>query len=411
MTYRVIACAALGLLLCACGDEPRRDDPPPPVEPEPSASELALRALIATPSPAAAEIEATLSAVALGDGLPLRTRDGTFLFVFAADGGPWLVAGDFDGWSGAPMTRNGALWWAELVISAPRGAGYKYRAGSQWVADPWARRFAYDTYGELSLVEAAGAHLERWPGLASHGLVPRTLRVFVPEAAVTRVLVAHDGQNLFDPAAPWGGWQLQASLPAGTLVVGVDNTAERMDEYTHVADDIGWGSPVGGRAAAYADFIDQTVRPHVVARYGDAPRWGLIGSSLGGLVSLIIADRFPGRYAFAASLSGTLGWGSFGPHQETIIERYAAAGRRDTVIYLDSGGSGSCVDTDGDGILDDDPEARDNYCETAQMRDTLAAAGYVFQQDLWHWHEPGAEHNEAAWAARVWRPLDVFAGL
>jgi hypothetical protein len=51
----------------------------------------------------------------------------------------------------------------------------------------------------------------------------------------------------------------------------------------------------------------------------------------------------------------------------------------------------------------------DNYCETVQMRDVLDSAGYEFNVDLFHWHEPGALHNEAAWHARVGLPLTVLA--
>ena len=87
------------------------------------------------------------------------------------------------------------------------------------------------------------------------------------------------------------------------------------------------------------------------------------------------------------------------------------SGHQGVPIYLDSGGDGSCYDGDGDGIEDDDPNASDNYCENLQLRDTLEAAGYTHDVDLWHWWEPGAPHNEAAWAERVWRPLELFAGI
>ena len=48
---------------------------------------------------------------------------------------------------------------------------------------------------------------------------------------------------------------------------------------------------------------------------------------------------------------------------------------------------------------------------TLQMRDTLLANGYVLDTDLWYFWDSGAQHNEAAWAARVWRPLTHFAGI
>jgi hypothetical protein len=129
-------------------------------------------------------------------------------------------------------------------------------------------------------------------------------------------------------------------------------------------------------------------------------------------VSFVLMDRDPAAWDFAASLSGTMGWGSIGAQNETILDRVRGAGRRSTALYLDSGGSGaSCADADGDGTDDDDPTARDNYCENVQLRDLLAAEGYAYEVDLWHWHEPGAAHSESAWAARVERPMAIFAAL
>jgi hypothetical protein len=93
-----------------------------------------------------------------------------------------------------------------------------------------------------------------------------------------------------------------------------------------------------------------------------------------------------------------------------MIERYASAGPQPFVVYLDSGGDGPCADLDDDGI-DDDGDGSDNYCENLQLAGVMDAAGWTFDQDLFHWHEPGAPHNEAAWAARVFRPLDLFAAL
>jgi predicted alpha/beta superfamily hydrolase len=263
----------------------------------------------------------------------------------------------------------------------------------------------------MSLVAPPDAHLDRQYLVEGEGLAPRSLHLWIPAGPPTHVVYAQDGQNLFDPDAFWGGWRLQESVPDGMLVVGIDNTADRFDEYTHVPDQID-GSWYGGEGDAYAAYVQDTVRPLVDAVYGEPATVGLLGSSLGGLISLHVADRYPGEYAFAASMSGTLGWGSIGADNETILARYAAAGHRSTALYLDSGGGyTSCADADSDGTNDDDATATDNYCETAQMRDVLAAEGYAFEVDLWHWWEPGAEHDEAAWADRVSRPLEIFAGL
>ena len=115
---------------------------------------------------------------------------------------------------------------------------------------------------------------------------------------------------------------------------------------------------------------------------------------------------------FASAWGGTLRWGSFANKNETLIERYQSAGKRGFVIYVDSGGNdgGGCFDGDADGINDDSADS-DNYCTNRQMADALDALGYTYDTDLYHWHELNAAHTEAAWAARVFRPLGIFADL
>ena len=395
----------------------------PYVTPSPSPSatesivegdESLLRSLIDGPEPTAETVNQVLKSIARNGGLPLRSATGGWLFACNCGVGSWNLAGDFNNWIPQAMNNKGPLHWLEIEIDAPEEAGYKFTDGAaDWIADPWARRYVYDDNGELSLVRADSAHLERIPCFGpEQGLAERFLRVWVPAGgAFDRILFAHDAQNLFDPEAIWGGWRLQDSLPADVLVAGLDNSADRLEEYTHTQDDIGLGS-IGGSGDAYADLVELTVRPYIDEHYGPGDVYGLLGSSLGGLISLHIALRHPGRYDFVASMSGTLGWGRIGLANQTIIEQYQGAGHGATAIYLDSGGAATtCVDSNGDGIWNDNADTADNYCENQQMRDVLTSLGYQFEVDLWHWHEPGASHNETAWGQRVFRPLQIFAGM
>lgn len=353
-----------------------------------------------------ADLDATLSKYAAFEtGWPLALANG-HLFV-TADVSQTLVAGDHDAWAGTPMMEDSGFRW--VVLQVPADDHYKF-VSADYKADPWSRSFNYDEFGEISIVTPTAAHLDRFFEVGDTVLEPRTLRIWVPQGSASHVLYVHDGQNLFNPDGNWGGWRLQESVPPGMLLVGIDNTSARFEEYTHVQDDI--GQLVGGQGDAYADYLQNTIRPMIASRYGgEPPAVGVMGSSLGGLISLHIADRAPGVYDFAASLSGTLGWGSIGLMNETLIERHADHGHQTTVLYVDSGGAGDCFDIDGDGIEDDDPSASDNYCENVQLQGVLLGVGYTEGVDLHSFWDPGAEHNEAAWAARVFRPLDIFAGL
>jgi predicted alpha/beta superfamily hydrolase len=229
------------------------------------------------------------------------------------------------------------------------------------------------------------------------------------------VLWAHDGQNLFDPNGPFGSWALDAAvggLDTPILVVGVDNTLYRFGDYTHTTDVID-GQTLGGNADAYAAFLVDVARPLMAEAYGASDLHGALGSSLGGLVSLHVATTDPAQWDFVASLSGTLGWGRFGASNETMQDRWLTA-TPDVVVYVDSGGDNGgdgCTDPDDDGFFEDDPNDADNFCTNRAFADALAANGYVWDETLYHWHESGAPHNEAAWGARVHRPLEIFAGL
>jgi len=378
-------------------------------EPPPPDDEALLRQAIA----GEVDPQDALDTIIARGGLPVATANGGFLFACLCGPGSWNLVGDHNAWADDPMATSGPLWWAEAEVPAPDGSLYKFHeaADDLYIADPLGRRYGFDDFGQFSLVRATATHFERWYALADAGLTPRDLQVYVPTGGLfTHALYAHDGQNLFDPSAPFGYWELQKTVPPNMLVVGIDNTPARMDEYTHVPDIIDVDE-LGGQGEAYADFVDGVVRPRMEAAYGPAAVVGTMGSSLGGLISLVLADRFPDRYDMAISMSGTVGWGSIGLHNETIIERYAGAGKRDFAIYVDSGGGGTCGDADKDGIDDDDPQASDNFCENAQLHALLTDLGYVEGADLWYVYEPGAPHNEAAWSNRVDVPMAAFASL
>ena len=353
-----------------------------------------------------------LLSIANNGGFPIATDDG-FLFACDCGDGTWYLAGDHSDWEPQEMERAGDLSWILVPIDEPDGSLYKFTDGGElYFADPRGRRYGYDDYGEFSLVRASAAHLERWYSISGEGLVARDLQVWVPQdGEFTHALYTHDGQNLFDPNAFWGGWRLQDSVPDDMLVVGIDNTSDRMEEYTQTTDKYD-GVTYGGEGDAYVALVDDTIRPMMERAYGEAEVVGTMGSSLGGLIAFYIADQHPDRYDMAISLSGTMGWGSITLDNPTMIDLYRDAGHRDVALYLDSGGYGTtCEDSDGDGIDDDDPDSADNYCENRQLADVLESAGYTYDVDLWHWWEPDAEHNEMAWADRVWRPLDLFAAL
>jgi hypothetical protein len=401
----------LALLLVALAACSSSTPAPPSLLPDEGDARILQQVLNGTLAPADG-----LQQVAMSNGWPIKTSQG-YLFALLDGGyGPYVLSSPKGAFNAVTMKSEAGVGWVLVSLPAPVGAEYRFATHfGDGFADPMARRFLYEPT-EVGLVETHGPHLERWTavGGVDPRIVPRTLRVWVPADPPTHFLYAHDGQNLFNPAGPWGGWRPELAAARTTLIVGIDNTSSRIDEYTQAPD----LSPLqGGLAPAYADYVEQVVRPLIEARYGPPARTGLMGSSLGGLVTLYVNLRFPGRYDFVASLSGTVGWGSIQPglQNPTVIERYRAltacpAG----LLYLDSGGgpgTTGCLDSDGDGILDDGNGA-DNYCENAQLRDVLTGLGCT--SSLHYAWEPGASHDEAAWkfrVARVGGVLDLFEAL
>ncbi len=387
------------------------------------------------------EADAVLHAVAWSQGWPVQ--EGTrWLFVTRIDGASSVaLVGDFNLWNlgahPASSTAGGAFWWAEVdeseFVAPPAGGRYKWylaAGGGEFRAGDEATAYGYDEFGPFGYVAPPTdtRWAERFPALLTAALpLPRTVRGLLPpgfqpgspSAGRTRTILMHDGQNLFDPEAIGGGWRVDEALNGeaawdDVVVLAVDNAADRLDVYGHVPDDIfDDGSSYGGRSGEYLALLADEVLPFARGRYGlvaTGASLAMAGSSMGGLVTLEAARRWDGTLGCAAALSPTLGWGAFGTSASgaaALVNQWPDdPGHGSTPLFLYSGGSegNGCVDTDGDGV-DEDSQDSDGYCVNVQFRDMLAGLGYVFEADLWHWWEPLAQHNEAAWAAQVSRML------
>jgi hypothetical protein len=387
-------------------------------------------------------IDAVMHQLAWTSGNPYR-EGGRWLFVTRWDDGHDAVSlvSDLNGWDpgAAPATRSsqGSHYWVVVDEASTRvpfvGATYKWYAPDDvWRPAPEATAYDYDEFGERSYVlpPTEIAWLERFPAFVGDHLdEPRSFRArlpagFVPvspDAASKRTLLMHDGQNLFDPEAIGGGWRVHEVLEAGgwhdVVVLAVDNASDRLDAYGHVVDEIfDDGVLYGGLADDYVSLLYDEALPFFRARYGlvaDGSSLTVGGSSMGGLVSLYMAMAHDTAQACVIAMSSTLGWGAFAvsaPGDQALARLWPDSyGHGATAIYLDSGGNvgvDGCLDIDGDGIHEDSADA-DNYCTTVQLRDVLEGLGYVFETDLWHWWEPDAAHNEAAWHLRL--PLALEA--
>ncbi|HUX52787.1 MAG TPA: alpha/beta hydrolase-fold protein [Williamwhitmania sp.] len=135
----------------------------------------------------------------------------------------------------------------------------------------------------------------------------RTIRVYLPPDYATSgkrypVVYMQDGQNLFDVLTAFSGeWGVDESLDSlykaarvSCIVVGIDNGGDfRIEELTP------WQNvelKKGGRGDLYAQFVVETLKPAIDSAFRTIPESKgtfVGGSSLGGLISLYIATKYP----------------------------------------------------------------------------------------------------------------------
>jgi predicted alpha/beta superfamily hydrolase len=228
--------------------------------------------------------------------------------------------------------------------------------------------------------------------LAGSGERTHSLRVFYPpgygENTLERypVLYMQDGQNLFFAKESFGGqhWMVEETLRVlgamnlvqKALVVGI-YPRQRMEDYTKPGYE------------EYGRYLVEDVKPWIDANYrtlSGPEHTAVMGSSLGGVVSLYLAWQWPEVFGNAACLSSTFGY------RDDLHERIESEQRRSIRIYLDSGWP------------------RDNYEPTRAMRNLLLRRGFRIGDDLTYLAFPRAQHDETSWAMRAHIPFQFFFG-
>jgi predicted alpha/beta superfamily hydrolase len=147
------------------------------------------------------------------------------------------------------------------------------------------------------------------------------------------VLYMHDAQNLFDAQTSFGGeWNVDEkldSLQAPIIVVGIEHGNEkRLDELTPFIN----SKYGGGNGDNYLDFIVNSLKPYIDSQYRtktNAKNTGIMGSSLGGLVSYYALFRYPKVFGKAGIFSP-----SFWFNRKEIIEISQKSPKIKTKIYF-----------------------------------------------------------------------------
>jgi predicted alpha/beta superfamily hydrolase len=195
------------------------------------------------------------------------------------------------------------------------------------------------------------------------------------------LILMHDGQNLFDAATSFTGvkWAVDEAVDRlviegamePVLVCGVWNSAARNQEY----------HPDHPRSERYLHFLTQELLPFLSEHYRIVPeRLGLMGSSMGGIISLCFAERRRGLFTRIGALSPST-WA--GGRVIERLERFPLEpeGRR---IWLDMGTE------EGRG---------ETWAALERLHAVLRRSGWG--PELTYREVAGARHHEAFWAERL----------
>jgi predicted alpha/beta superfamily hydrolase len=191
-----------------------------------------------------------------------------------------------------------------------------------------------------------------------------------------------------------------------TIVVGVWCTALRVREYlpqrpftTPIGQQqlaaLGGDFADGPLSDAYLRFLTGELKLFIDANFRTQPQretTTIMGSSMGGLISLYALCEYPDLFAGAGCVSTHWPIGD-GLVIDALADMLPPPGRHK--IYFDF----------GTGTLDA------LYEPYQQKADTImAAAGYTHGQDWLTRKFPGAEHSERSWRERVHIPLEFLLG-
>jgi len=221
------------------------------------------------------------------------------------------------------------------------------------------------------------------------------------------VLYMHDGQNVFfDEEAAFGvSWgaiaatDAFAAAPDGRrlLVVAVDNTAARIDDYTPVEDP---EVAAGGGADAYGRFLVEELKPFIDFHFPtrcEPEATAIAGSSLGGLVSLYLGAQYPDVFGRIGAFSPSLWWANGVAFEWVAPVSAALSLSHGRGLYLDTG------NFEGAPAVGRGAEGRSTVVVNGRdFTEAVVSALDAPARDRVRLVEaPGAAHDEAAWRRRL----------
>ena len=244
------------------------------------------------------------------------------------------------------------------------------------------------------------------------------------------MLYLNDGQNLFSSAGTnicfgWGNWELDKTMDElcrtrkmqEIILVAINNSPARYAEYCgrHHSSE----TETNTEFENYASFLIRELKPKIDSDYRSRPEpenTGLMGSSMGGICSIVMAWDHPEVFGRAASLSG-----SFQVEGSNFLNRILRAyqGKPKPIrLYLDSGVVDFTGGDDGQRLTAAVVEEfrRIGWSRTlmhyvdAKPLNLPEIAKTGLRQDKWS-EAQTSQHNEFYWRLRSWRALTFLFPL
>lgn len=232
----------------------------------------------------------------------------------------------------------------------------------------------------------------------------RTIDIYVPDdykgsGKRYPVLFINDGQNaFFDKKAyagiSWGFLESVKEMNIDIIMVAIPcnfTPLKREDEYgpwifsKKDASELGAHRKIGGEGKKYAKFLVKQLKPYIDSHYpSDVHNYGIVGSSMGGLISFYAFLKYPQVFKNCAILST-----AFWIYEKQFKNMIRFSRIKKNYLYMDVGGK------EGDSRYIPSNEAIKK-----------ALAGKI---DHYEYHYFANDiHHESAWAKRVPYFLKMF---
>lgn len=283
------------------------------------------------------------------------------------------------------------------------------------------------------LPKVSTGKIERIQNFPTKLIETRNVDIWLPEGynAGKRyaVVYMHDGQMLFDPAITWNKTAWEADETFGRLlregkihdciIVGIWNIPERrfadyfpqkiIDSIPEPTRTAILEKQINGNPSAdrYLQFIVTELKPYIDRTYStltDAENTFMIGSSMGGLISLYGLCEYPEVFGGVACLSTHSPLASYELINEQTDAEVAVKFRNYLSRHLPAANTKKIYFDYGD-------QTGDAFYAPYQTKidDLMTSMGY--DEDHWQTHFfAGESHSEISWAKRLSVPVLFLLG-